>query len=1143
MAEPAGTSSIALRGLQVQASHGVYEYERQTKQPFLVDIVANLSTRRAAATDDLKETLNYGQLAEETMAIMTGSPVMLIETLAERIADQVLTHPIVDSVEVTVHKPNAPIRYSFEDVAVKILRVRGGARGNVTTSIPRVAVTADLPEGFRAARGAGVISGMVGGGIVSRRANLLQAERVVLSLGGNLGDIPLNLSRAVALLMEIPGFQINAVSPLVATRAVLAPGQGEMPNYGNIVVLGRTALEPRELLAHTQNIENIFGRDRSQIWAARQVDIDLVAVGEQQINTPDLVLPHPRAAVRAFVLYPWYLVEPNAQLLGMPIAGLLEVAPDRGGILGVQENWLHEPGEQMAEAGSLVITPGAFGSGAALNSSGSPTGGTRNVADAMATITSAVKAAINATGSATRANAANTVSAASAAGSSVTAARNAAKAVSERVRIRGVDVELTENDSDFVFRNLLRKETDREAAQRAYVYAERLEQQAQQQAQQQARAQAQVQHSQQPQVQAQVGQAQQFAAQQLEQQTIAQQDATQLAAQHQFQQAGAHQAVPQSTQASAVNQAIRQTRAQARRAAMQSDAPPFAVQQIAQQAQQPQGDARQQASQMRQSAKIAYPGAQPPSQQIAHQAAIPGQAVQTQFQPQMSQPGQLQAAGQSNSLAAQNTSVQQAAQRAAGQPVPQATRQAMPPAVPPQAPQGAMQVNQTAGQTRLAELNPGLTARGQAAQPTQNRQVSGHVGYPGQNAHTVQAGSAANTQGFARAPYVPGVSRTSNVVNTSAANTGVVPLPGLPGQVQQTPPHLQVASSQTHHPQANLRQQGQELAQSSMRQPGSPQLQAQSRLQERTQLGQALPQGQGGSQQQAGQQTQLQPQPKSHIPTGIPAASIAPNRGGASGKASIIDNDLFPSREALTGGTAPDVRTRQWTGNLQQRAKEALTHSRILPDWRVTQESEAARVFDATNSGRFSEELFQPELSALNSRGDQGNTAIAIATGNTPPSPALGVSVNKNGQVARSSIHSLSRVATPNGTAENAGGSGYPPPDVPGISGLSAGRGQNQSQGQTLGQVQGHLGQLGQQQAGYPQGQVQPGFAPAAFIGQGRIQSQEQSQSQAASPAVIPAQLNLIDDAEPVDRPRLSRDVTVRPTPAGQIPVNPSGQF
>lgn len=1264
MAEPAGTSSIVLRGLQVHASHGVYEYERQTKQLFLVDIVANLSTLRAAATDDLKETLNYGQLAEETMAIMTGSPVMLIETLAERIADQVLTHPIVESVEVTVHKPNAPIQHPFEDVAVKILRVRGGSKDNVTTSIPRVAITAGTPEEIRAARTTGVISRMAGGGSVSRRANLSQAERVVLSLGGNLGDVPLNLSRAVALLMEIPGFQIDAVSPLVSTRAVLAPGQGSMPNYGNIVVLGRTALEPRELLAHTQNIEDNFGRDRSQVWAARQVDIDLVAVGEQQINTPDLVLPHPRAAVRAFVLYPWYLVEPNAQLQGMPIAQLLEVAPDRDGILEVQENWLREPGGQMAEAsgtpgvgasaavagagavggavagaigsgamgaagmaggaafagqdmvGHYAANPAAFSQGgtgrvsagqgvaaqgAALNSSGSPTGGTRNVADAVAAIASAANAVISAAGRATGANTANTVSAAGVAGSAVTAAGDAANAVSGRVQIRGVDVELTENDSDFVFRNLLRKEADREAAQRAYASAERLEQQSQEQ----ARVQAQAQQAQQAQVRAQLGQAQQFAAQQLGQQTIAQQGVAQLAAQPQLQQTGTHQAFPQSAQAPAANQAAQQTRAQAQRAAMQSGSGPFAVQQIAQQAQQPQGAAQQQALQMQQPGQpqaAGQPGsrvaqnisAQQATQRVAPQPVQQAAAQQTQVQVQLGQaqqvaaqpalgqqPGQPvqqqtalaanQAAaarqagqqigqmvgqafvqqgapqgvqqpaqaqghaqaqqeqvqlqlGQAQQFAAQQgvarsvspqgiqgqaapqiqpssastleprpfatraairqqqqlqqQAAQNASQQAVAQTAQQATGQAMPPAVPPQ---GVMQANQLVGQTRLVELNPGLTAQGQLAQPTQN----GQIGHPAQNAHAAQAGTAASTQSFASAPYVPGVSRTSNAATAGATNAGAVQ---LSGQAQRTTPNPQAAPSQ-------LQQQGQAPAQSSMHQLGQPQLQAQSQLQ-----GRAQSQGRGQPQQQAGQQSQPQAQPKSHIPTGIPAASITPNREATSAKAPVIDSDdLFPSREALAGDSVPDDRARQWTGNLQQRAKEALSQSRILPEWRVTQESAGARVFDATNGGGVSEELFLPELFVSNSKGDQGNTAIAVATGNTPPSPALGVSVNKNGQVVRSSIHPSSRAATPNGAASNAGGSGYPPPDIPGISGTPA--------------------------------------------GQGQVQSQGQGQTQVASPAVIPAQLNLIDDVEPVDRPRLSRGVTVRPTPAGQVPVNPNSQF
>lgn len=83
-----------------------------------------LDTRPAAATDDLTRTVHYGVVAEEVVAVVSGEPVDLIETLAERIAQQCLKHDGVEEVEVVVHKPDAPITVPFDDVTVTITRSR-----------------------------------------------------------------------------------------------------------------------------------------------------------------------------------------------------------------------------------------------------------------------------------------------------------------------------------------------------------------------------------------------------------------------------------------------------------------------------------------------------------------------------------------------------------------------------------------------------------------------------------------------------------------------------------------------------------------------------------------------------------------------------------------------------------------------------------------------------------------------------------------------------------------------------------------------------------------------------------------------------------------------------------------------------------
>jgi dihydroneopterin aldolase len=115
---------ISLTGLRARGFHGVFEHERRNGQDFLVDAVLELDTRASAASDDLADTVDYGDLAQRLAAIVTGEPVKLLETLAARRADVCLADPRVEAATVTVHKPQAPIPLTFADVAVTIRRSR-----------------------------------------------------------------------------------------------------------------------------------------------------------------------------------------------------------------------------------------------------------------------------------------------------------------------------------------------------------------------------------------------------------------------------------------------------------------------------------------------------------------------------------------------------------------------------------------------------------------------------------------------------------------------------------------------------------------------------------------------------------------------------------------------------------------------------------------------------------------------------------------------------------------------------------------------------------------------------------------------------------------------------------------------------------
>ncbi|CAN7206808.1 dihydroneopterin aldolase [Microbacterium foliorum] len=115
---------IVLTGLTVFGRHGVYDHERENGQEFTIDLRLKMPLNDAAASDDVADTVHYGELAEKVAEVVAGEPVNLIETLAERIAAVALTDPRVHSVTVTVHKPHAPIPLTFSDVAVTVHRAR-----------------------------------------------------------------------------------------------------------------------------------------------------------------------------------------------------------------------------------------------------------------------------------------------------------------------------------------------------------------------------------------------------------------------------------------------------------------------------------------------------------------------------------------------------------------------------------------------------------------------------------------------------------------------------------------------------------------------------------------------------------------------------------------------------------------------------------------------------------------------------------------------------------------------------------------------------------------------------------------------------------------------------------------------------------
>jgi len=121
---PSAADRITLSGLEVHAHHGVFEHERVEGQPFIVDLTITADLAGASASDDLARTIDYGAVADVVVRVVSGGPYNLLETVAARVGDAILAGFDVAAVDVTIHKPQAPIPHRFSDVSVTITRRR-----------------------------------------------------------------------------------------------------------------------------------------------------------------------------------------------------------------------------------------------------------------------------------------------------------------------------------------------------------------------------------------------------------------------------------------------------------------------------------------------------------------------------------------------------------------------------------------------------------------------------------------------------------------------------------------------------------------------------------------------------------------------------------------------------------------------------------------------------------------------------------------------------------------------------------------------------------------------------------------------------------------------------------------------------------
>lgn len=248
---------IIIENLEIFGYHGVFEEEAFLGQKFIVDARLYLDTRPAGQTDDLTQSLDYGEVCQFIKKLVETERYMLIEKIAEEIASGLLlTYELLQKVEITVKKPWAPVRVHLDTVAVRIER------------------------GW---------------------------HTVYLSIGSNMGDKEGYLDFAIDRLNALPDTKVTEVSDYIETEPY---GDVEQDNFLNGALKIQTLKSPEELLDTTMAIEQEAHRERIVHWGPRTLDIDILFYDDAIIHTKRLTVPHIEIPKRTFVLEPLAAIAP-----------------------------------------------------------------------------------------------------------------------------------------------------------------------------------------------------------------------------------------------------------------------------------------------------------------------------------------------------------------------------------------------------------------------------------------------------------------------------------------------------------------------------------------------------------------------------------------------------------------------------------------------------------------------------------------------------------------------------------------------------------------------------------------------------------------------------------------------------------------
>lgn len=242
---------ICIEDLEIYAQHGVYPEENKLGQKFVVCAQLYVDTRKAAQQDDITQSVNYGEVCHFIKQWMEQYTVRLLETVADRLAQQILLKfPLIQQIRLEVKKPNAPIPIPFGSVSV-----------------------------------------------VAER----QWHQVYVGVGSNMGDREANIQNALQMLETYEDCQIVRVSKWLYTEPY---GYTDQPEFINGCLLVKTLQSPELFLETLHTIEQYLGRERNMHWGPRTIDLDILLYDEAIIDREYLTVPHIDMQNRMFVLKP-----------------------------------------------------------------------------------------------------------------------------------------------------------------------------------------------------------------------------------------------------------------------------------------------------------------------------------------------------------------------------------------------------------------------------------------------------------------------------------------------------------------------------------------------------------------------------------------------------------------------------------------------------------------------------------------------------------------------------------------------------------------------------------------------------------------------------------------------------------------------